>query len=72
MQGIFSLKSITPNSGSIYGGTVVVLDGNGFTLNSTVKLGSSSTCKVVNASINSISCITSDSSQAQQVNVQLE
>lgn len=54
---------MTPNSGSIYGGTEVTIAGNGFdTLNNTQVLFGTSVCKITSLSVTSLTCVTSQGS----------
>ncbi len=71
ISGTLIVKSINPSSGSIYGGTVVTLSGNGFKSNSVVKFDSS-TCNVINATINQLICKTTSHAQQQSVSIQIE
>jgi hypothetical protein len=64
ISGIFSVKSIDPPSGSIYGNTLVTINGNGFSKNDLVYLDNSK-CKIVNFTINEIKCLTSPHSEQQ-------
>ena len=59
VTGMPSIKSISPSSGSIYGGTVLTLTGNGFTTDTSVKLDSS-VCTVISATLDTLTCLTSD------------
>ena len=54
-----SIKSINPSSGSVYGGTVLTLTGNGFTAGTSISLGSA-VCTVINAALDTITCLTSE------------
>lgn len=53
-----AISSIAPNSGSIYGGTLVKINGNGFSANTSVKFDSAD-CKIIQLSLSSITCMTS-------------
>ena len=63
------IASMTPSTGSIYGGTVVAITGNGFS-SQTVAVFGDSTCTITKFSLNSLSCVTSSHSD-QQVSVQI-
>ena len=52
------LKSVDPTSGSTKGGTVLSLIGNGFTIDTSIKIDTV-VCTVTSASIDEITCITS-------------
>jgi hypothetical protein len=73
ITGLPSIKSLTPNSGSLNGGTRVKITGNGFNglTNTSVKFGSSSVCHVLNLSLTELECETSSASGnlLAQVNV---
>ena len=71
VSGVASISSISPNGGSIYGGTEVTISGNGFSSinNTQVRFGSSA-CQITSLSVTSLTCVTS-SSTAGQVNVQI-
>ena len=64
INGIFSVKSIDPSTGSIYGNTLVTITGNGFTWNDQVYLGNSK-CNILNATINEIKCLTGPHSEQE-------
>ena len=68
---MLAVKSIYPSTGSIYGGTIVTLIGNGFKSNSVVKFDSS-TCNIINATINQIICKTTSHAEQQSVSIQIE
>jgi hypothetical protein len=55
---VISVRSINPSSGSIHGGTLVTLTGNGFSSNNVVKFDSS-TCSILSVSFNELKCLTS-------------
>ena len=59
VTGLPSLKSISPSSGSVYGGTILTLTGNGFTASTTVALHTA-TCAVINATLDTLTCLTSE------------
>ena len=61
ITGLPSLKSFSPSSGSVYGGTVITLTGNGFTASTNVVLHTA-TCAVINATLDTLTCITSEHS----------
>lgn len=60
INGAAAVSAISPNSGSIYGGTEVTITGNGFdSINNTqIRLGTS-VCKITSLSVSSVKCITS-------------
>ena len=68
---MLAVKSIDPSTGSIYGGTIVTLIGNGFKSNSVVKFDSS-TCNIINSTINQIICKTTSHAEQQNVSIQIE
>lgn len=55
--GLPGIVSISPLSGSIYGGTLLTILGNGFDNNTQVFLQNIK-CNTVNININSLSCLT--------------
>ncbi|XP_053372850.1 fibrocystin-L-like [Mercenaria mercenaria] len=68
VDGILNIHSVWPTSGSIYGGTIITIKGNGFVLNeSNVKVGSV-LCDVETISISEILCVTR-SHQAGSVSI---
>jgi hypothetical protein len=64
ISGLFSVKSIDPSSGSIYGNTLITIIGNGFTKNDQVYFDNSK-CNIVNVTINEIKCLTTSHSEQQ-------
>lgn len=58
VTGLPYIKSIGPLFGSLNGGTLLEIRGNGFNSNSTVKLNTS-VCNVVEASLGKLKCLTS-------------
>jgi hypothetical protein len=61
VTGLPSIQSISQSQGSVYGGLALVLNGNGFTLKTNVLIGSS-ICKVTQATLGQLTCLTSASS----------
>lgn len=61
VTGSASLSGISPSSGSINGGTLISLTGNGFSTLSVVSIDSKP-CNVTQASINQLDCITTPDS----------
>jgi hypothetical protein len=61
VTGLPSVQSMSQVQGSVYGGLALVLNGNGFTLNTSVLIGSSM-CKVTQATLGQLTCVTSASS----------
>ncbi|XP_053372849.1 fibrocystin-L-like [Mercenaria mercenaria] len=58
VHGILNIYSVRPTSGSIYGGTMITIKGNGFVINGTnVKVGSV-LCDVESISTTEIRCVT--------------
>ncbi len=57
--GYGTINSIFPNAGSIYGGQLVTINGNGFTAQTSVSFGSS-ICQIVEYTISKIRCKTSE------------
>ena len=60
VTGLPAVKSISPETGSLYGGSIVTITGNGFDKNSQIKLGAFS-CVVISAVPNQLICKTVDS-----------
>ena len=58
VTGYQLVKTISPAIGSINGGSLLTISGNGFTLNTTVLIGSS-VCNVTYVSLDQLICITS-------------
>ena len=58
------IKEIKPLSGSIFGGTIMKINGNGFTSGVIINLGSAN-CRVINITLNEIFCISSAHEQAK-------
>jgi hypothetical protein len=59
VTGLPSLKSISPSSGSVYGGTILTLTGNGFTTGTVISLHTA-TCTVIDAALDKLTCLTSE------------
>lgn len=57
IRGIFSVLSMFPDIGSIFGGSLVTITGNGFVSNSTIRLNTSN-CTIVSLSVTQIKCLT--------------
>ena len=57
LKGLKLIQSITPNSGSINGGTVLTIVGNGFDESSQVTLDTAN-CRVLSKSIDKLTCET--------------
>ena len=57
VTGLPSVDLIEPASGSIYGGTLITVQGNGFDKTTIVKLGSV-LCTIKSVSINTLACVT--------------
>ena len=64
------IQSITPNSGSLHGGTLITIIGNGFTSKSNVHIGNS-ICRVTSASISQLECITSAVEEEGRFTIQI-
>jgi len=61
VTGLPYIQSISQAQGSVYGGLALVLNGNGFTLKTNVLIGSS-ICKVTQAKLGQLTCVTSENS----------
>ena len=59
VTGLPSLKSLSPSSGSVYGGTILTITGNGFTTGTVINLHTS-TCTVIEAALDKLTCLTSE------------
>jgi len=62
ITGYGTISSVFPSSGSIYGGQMVTISGNGFSDKTTVSFGSSM-CKIIEYSINQLKCVSSEHSE---------
>ena len=63
VTGVAGVLSVIPNAGSIYGGTEVIITGNGFnTINNTQVQFGTSQCKTTAISVSSLTCVTSQGS----------
>ena len=51
------IQSITPNTGSVNGGTILTINGNGFDKNTQVSIDSVK-CNIISIKINELKCIT--------------
>lgn len=60
MSGLPTVMSLSPPAGSIHGGTIVTVNGNGFDTSTVVKLGSSF-CRIVSMDTTSLTCETTQS-----------
>jgi hypothetical protein len=70
VNGTSSIVSSSPNSGSIYGGTVITIQGNGFDSGTVVSIGNAA-CNVISVSINQLTCKTSANAAAANLNFQI-
>lgn len=70
VTGLANMKSISPTSGSIYGGTVVAIEGNGFNRFTQVKFDTAD-CVLKNVTINKLYCVTSPHSAASNVAIRI-
>jgi hypothetical protein len=61
VTGLAYIQSISQAQGSVYGGLALVLNGSGFTLKTNVLIGSS-ICKVTQATLGQLTCVTSANS----------
>ena len=69
ITGVAKVSSIAPTSGSVNGGTLLTVSGNGFTKETSVRLDNA-ICTVVTASVDSLTCLTSaHSSQSVSLTV---
>ena len=61
INGLPSVQSLSPNSGSIYGGTLLTINGNGFDMaqNLVVSIGGR-TCIIQSVILSKILCLTSN------------
>ena len=66
LTGLASVASISPSSGSVHGGTVITIVGNGFS-NATQVMFGSYACVPINVTPNQLQCKTSDSSPSTAV-----
>ena len=57
---------MTPDSGSLYGGTALTLTGSGFSNETKVKVGGMA-CEVTDFSDTEVVCVTADSAQEHEV-----
>jgi len=65
------LQSISPASGSINGGTLITITGNGFDETTTSISIDNTVCKIVSVSIDQVTCLTSAHSSATGLNFQV-
>jgi hypothetical protein len=66
-----SILSINPLSGSIYGGTRLIITGNGFDTKSTIVQIDNVNCTIINATINQLMCLTGAHSSANNLNFKI-
>lgn len=66
VTGVLSIKDILPNTGSVHGGLLLEIQGNGFDLNTRVAIGSFP-CFVERATAGSLFCRTTDSTKTPMV-----
>lgn len=57
VTGLAAISAISPLTGSVYGGTVLTLTGNGFDSTTRVLLHTVE-CKIVSVAVNSLTCVT--------------
>lgn len=69
VTGLSGFKSISPASGSINGGTIVTIVGNGFD-KSTIVSFQTAKCNVIQFTVNTLNCVTS-ANPAAIANIQL-
>ena len=70
VTGSTSIISISPSSGSVNGGTLVTILGNGFDNTTNVLIGNSN-CKLSTVTINQLTCVTSAHTAASNLNFQI-
>ncbi|KAL3886657.1 hypothetical protein ACJMK2_026637 [Sinanodonta woodiana] len=58
VQSSAAISSITPSQGSIYGGTVLTISGNGFVVNNTVVQLDGTMCTIKSVTLTQIICVT--------------
>ncbi len=68
ITGIDSISQISPDSGSIYGGQILTIEGNGFDNTTSVSIDNSN-CKVISYSINQLKCLTGAHASASNLNI---
>ena len=71
VTGVPSVGSIQPGSGSIYGGTLLAIQGNGFDKTTKVTLGSA-VCSIQSLAINTLTCITGPNTAGGPVQLQIK
>ena len=59
VTGLPLIKDISPSIGSLNGGTILTISGNGFVSDSTTVLVGSSVCFVTHVTLDQVTCITS-------------
>ncbi|XP_062600839.1 fibrocystin-L-like [Saccostrea cucullata] len=65
------ISSLTPTSGSVYGGTEIHIQGNGFTENAVVTIGGVN-CELVSATLSDLRCTTgAHAAETSQVDIQV-
>ena len=60
VTGLATVHSISPLAGSINGGTILTILGNGFR-NTEIKLGASGLCRIINETLTKLTCQTTES-----------
>ncbi len=68
--GFSSVTSSSPSLGSIYGGTVLTIQGNGFDSSTVVMIGNS-VCTITSVLINQLTCETSAHTSASNISFQI-
>ncbi|XP_061164553.1 fibrocystin-L-like [Saccostrea echinata] len=65
------ISSLTPSSGSVYGGTVIHVQGNGFTQDANITIGGVS-CQLISATLSDLQCTTgAHAAETSQVDIQV-
>lgn len=64
VTGVASLTCcVSPSSGSVHGGTRLTIEGNGFSWQTEVKIGSASPCTLLDVQVDRLICMTSSSTE---------
>lgn len=72
ITGQSQIQSISPSSGSVNGGTLLTITGNGFDKNTTtIYIDGTSLCKIVSLTINQVTCLTSSHTSGTNLNFQI-
>ncbi|KAI8520669.1 hypothetical protein Bbelb_004230 [Branchiostoma belcheri] len=71
VDSLAQADSVSPSSGSMAGGTVVTISGNGFADDTTVSVGDAGDCEITELTATSISCVTPAATQDGDHTVQV-